>query len=587
MDPSAQPNAAAAAKTAINLDYLAPTLSAIVAGIIHHAYREKKELSWGEVLLIASPSMPILCQLVLKCLTWALSFVVELGKWDVSWFKGWFSTATDEQLLDKNAGLVEDGQIPVYWNFTPDKTPAQKMVEWQKEGYCIGLFNTMNICVDDFIQTFSHVACRNTCAQDATKLVWYHEFDVGQMHVCMYINKNTTYMAGKSIDPNVPLVIKSFDLWHIVYKALFPVIYKENTSRFRISRIHNQYAEEIMETVKKYKAGKLVNLNFLFAGPPGTCKTYAARAIAAEMNRTLVEIDLKSIVTEDEFLEHFNDKTHKCVFLLDELDLMCPSREMDDLLLKSMEQERKQKMGLTLLTNGSTSSESDSDISDQQQFGLLQQINQKLDTILGFQDWVKYALVVIVRLLFLLCGMQGTVAQEHIIKLDERLKLEKGSSYSIKVTKVFGLYEKMDPTGVELVYPEGTGNNNPIEANSKPKLKPFTLRTLLSFISGGSTPTDLCIVATTNRPHLIDEALLRPGRLRLIEFHNLRKVDALAMIKEEYPEMTEEVLTQVGYTDFQCSGALVSAILASTVSLTKFMEVFERELKKMSAVCSS
>ncbi len=91
----------------------------------------------------------------------------------------------------------------------------------------------------------------------------------------------------------------------------------------------------------------------------------------------------------------------------------------------------------------------------------------------------------------------------------------------------------------------------------------------------------MVIIATTNRPEKLDPALIRPGRLRLIEFKNLRKIDAVSMLLENYPnekEAIENGLNEIGYEDYMSNGALLEAVMSSTSTLDKTLKTFQREL---------
>jgi ATP-dependent 26S proteasome regulatory subunit len=98
---------------------------------------------------------------------------------------------------------------------------------------------------------------------------------------------------------------------------------------------------------------------------------------------------------------------------------------------------------------------------------------------------------------------------------------------------------------------------------------------------GGNTPDELVIIATTNRPEKLDPALIRPGRLRLMEFKNLRSCDVVNMLLETYPEEKEEIekhLERISYEDYQMSGALLEAIMSSCNNINDIFEVIQREL---------
>ncbi len=566
-------------KPAMNLDYLAPTLSAIFAGCIHHVCSKNQELKMVDLLLILSPSLPVICQVIMKMVTLLLNttLLTLSSSCDLSNVLGILQLFKSDV---KGKGLDADGS-PIYEHFSTTMTPAEKMVEWQQKGYFISIKQLIGPNHDG---SFWVGIIYNVTKITSSKLAhFHHEFKIGDDTACIYVLDNKIFIASTN---------QKYLYSENIYNALWPTVYSENRSKYRISRIHNQCSQEIFETIKKYKtkgADSNVILNFMFAGPPGTCKTFAARAIAKELYRTLVEIDLKTINTEPEFFaifEKYKPTTH--VFLMDEIDLMCPTRQYDDAIIAKQLSDRMKSV-ITTTTGSGSGSESDSDtvsLNDMSANNLnikteLRELREKLDKLLSFQDWLKTSVLHAINLMYLIMINSGQISQSFFSKL---FMYEANVSVTTTFTQKYG-------TQMQTYINDYSGNNtiinNASNENSiqpKPPI-PFTLRTMLTFISGGTTPDGLCICATTNRPEMIDPALVRPGRLRLMKFENLRVQDAVAMIHDEYPDSDMDLirneLNRVGYTNHQISGALLSALIASTVNIAQLMTLFERELKQL------
>lgn len=115
-------------------------------------------------------------------------------------------------------------------------------------------------------------------------------------------------------------------------------------------------------------------------------------------------------------------------------------------------------------------------------------------------------------------------------------------------------------------------NANEIEKKTNSKiLRPLTLQSLLTLISGPSTPCDLVIIATTNYPDKLDKALIRAGRLTLLEFGYLRYEDIVNMLNEEYDK--ESIISKlnkidkIDNIDRKISGATLNYIISCTNNL--------------------
>lgn len=586
----------------LNLDYLTPTLSAICAGVIHHICNKKEPLTYVDVLLIISPSLPVLLGLVIKIITFMINWIAN-GTQNMN--LGFLGTMIQKmnsmmnlkQKVNNTHSFDEKGRL-IFQKYTVNIDISKKMTEWQQKGYKITYDKDH---YDTFIcKMVQHFTGINTMGNIYFKN-FYHEFMINHNKIIVYLENNdncekcgySSYIVSSS---------KNMGLDN-VWNALNPTKYIENTSYYRISRIYNEYRDELLHTVKMYK-DKLTNkrkvcMNFCFAGPPGTSKTYGARAIAKELSREIFEINLSKIVYEEDFLALFSEENvKKYVFLLDEIDLMCPSREFDDKLIKSAEETRLGTFGITKSNNVIDSESENSSLTEEEGFenkklshqitilqSEIRKLHEKMDKTSVFQDWLKSFLekfyrvtnellyISLTRCFISISDVLGATTLSSINEYNNFFF--KGVDGSTKVKqklleeKIFGINSSSNDSL--------TSNNSSISTVKTP----FTLRTLLNFISGGNTHDDLVIIATTNRPEKLDPALIRPGRLRLIEFKNLRKEDAVCMLLENYPEEKEAIecgLEEIGYEDYMSNGALLEAVMSSTSSLKKTLETFQREL---------
>lgn len=591
----------------INLDYLVPTLSAICAGVIHHICNKKEALTYVDLLLIISPSLPVLLGLVVKIITFMINWLAN-GTQNMN--LGFLGTMIQKMnsilqlnkqnvTFNNNDSLDKDGRI-IFQKYTVNIDISKKMTEWQNMNYYIIQHKetTCESILFKIIQKFTNILYdRNLIFVN-----FYHEMTFENNKVIIYFvnipnsDKYNLYIASSS---------EEYLLTTNIYRKLYPSTYVENISYYRISRIYNEYRDELLHTVKMYKAKstnkRKVCMNFCFAGPPGTSKTYGARAIAKELTREIFEINLSKIVYEEDFLALFSEENiKKYVFLLDEIDLMCPSREFDDKLIKSAEETRLTTFGITKSNTDvvidydsehSSLTEEDGFVNKKllHQIHLLQdevrKLHEKMDKTSSFQDWLKSFLekfyritseLLYINLIRHFIPIYDVFGATTLSSINEYNKIfVKHYDGGIKVSqklleeKIFGINSSSNDGS--------TSNNSPMSAIKTP----FTLRTLLNFISGGNTHDDLVIIATTNRPEKLDPALIRPGRLRLIEFKNLRKEDAVCMLLENYPEEKEAIergLDEIGYTDYMSNGALLEAVISSTHTLEKTLKTFQREL---------
>ncbi len=607
----------AVAKPSINisLDYLVPTLSAIGAGIIHHICNKKEKLTYVDVLLIISPSLPVLLGVVIKIIAFMINWIANGTQNMNLGFLGTFiqkinSYMNFKQKVDNTHSFDNEGRI-IFHKYTVDIDISKKMTEWQKEGYYVYFYD------DEFPSLCLHIIEKIT----KTSLILLEKPPKGHKFVNFYnefvINDEKVFFYAKHMKDNkyqLYIASKNKELIHYrpIYTHLFPSKYTENTSYYRISRIYNEYREELLHTIQMYKEKSMsrrkVCMNFCFAGPPGTSKTYAARAIAKELGREIFEINLSKIVFEEEFFELFKEENiKKYVYLLDEIDLMCPSREFDDKLIKSAEETRLTTFGVTTCSSTksiATENESEtSSLTEEDGYGnvnkqLLHKINllqedmrklhEKMEKTLSFQEWLKSYLThfcqISMEFLYLIVCKSSNTNLKEIVETNFLEGYKNNfftESNGITRIKPNFIEEKVISffylnTGLT----NSTSNNSSFESKSQNKT-PFTLRKLLNFISGGNTHDDLVIIATTNRPEKLDPALIRPGRLRLVEFKNLRKVDAVAMLLENYPEQRIAIecgLDEIGYEDYMSNGALLEAVMSSTSTLEKTLQTFQREL---------
>ncbi len=589
----------------ISLDYLVPTLSAIGAGIIHHICNKKEKLTYVDVLLIISPSLPVLLGTIIKIIAFMINWIANGTQNMNLGFVGTFiqkvnSYMNFKQKVDNTHSFDKEGRI-IFQKYTVNIDISKKMTEWQNKGYFIHRINgELNGYEADVISKFTGFTAGLLQNKKNIFVNFYHEFELNKEKIIIYI---------ENIEKNIYIqYIVSSTVKYLntstVYYHINPPTYTENTSYYRISRIYNEYREELLHTIQMYKEKSInrrkVCMNFCFAGPPGTSKTYAARAIAKELSREIFEINLSKIVLEEEFLALFTEENiKKYVYLLDEIDLMCPSREFDDKLIKSAEETRLTTFGVTTTCNDKSVESEESSLTEEDVYGninkqLLNKINllhedmrklqEKMDKTSSFHEWLKSYLTqfcqITMEFLYFLCIKYTSLPNSFIF--NKKLPDEYKNSITPDSTIKSDIFDEKAKSFFNLNtdFTKNTSNNSS-ETKSLGNKTPFTLRTLLNFISGGNTHDDLVIIATTNRVEKLDPALIRPGRLRLVEFKNLRKVDAVSMLLENYPEQRiaiESGLDEIGYEDYISNGALLEAVMSSTSTLEKTLQTFQREL---------
>ncbi len=654
----------------INFDYLAPTVSAIVAGVIHHIGREKKELTMMDFLLIISPSVPVISALILKLIAMGLAVMAAgieggaklgaVGKTIV-----WLSEKLN---IKRNDGMYKDKAFDeygrmIFQKYTVDFDMNKKVAEWQKQGLHVSLIrqnlNALSLggtYLDVIFQRTKTYPCRVLSNKsmitifrnfydvlefkgEGTQAHLYVEMVIAPDDIKNLVENPSLSIYNEEIYKNISVYVYIASTKRYGYSEIFRLVYheyyQENHSSFRLSRIHNEHSDQIRTAIKRYKIQRKfqsfcpadhklenidlssmrpVSLNFCFAGPPGTSKTYAARAIAKEINRDIAEIDLSKIVYEEEFFEFFKKRdVLSFVFLLDEIDLMCPSRDLDDKLIKMKEEQRFEKLGMGMGSDGGnrdrsgcgiasddgslSDSESDSSIaSTQKSSGRDESLNRKvLERLGGMEERfgrMEKRLNMVYHILDVLQKMLANVLGAICYGIfmcfkyitNEPVQSDVRVAHTDKKEMVYKTLEKycnIFTFGVDPKYRRDTSIDSSVENKEK---APFTLRTLLNFISGGKTPEGLIIIATTNRPDKLDPALIRPGRLRLVEFKNLRRCDAVALLSENF--VTEEDkaeieagLDRIGYQDYAASGALLEAIMSSSNSVKEVFVSLDRELR--------
>lgn len=264
----------------------------------------------------------------------------------------------------------------------------------------------------------------------------------------------------------------------------------ENKNYYRLNSYYNEHIPKIINTVNKFKlflAGHHppISCNFCFVGKPGTSKTSVCKAIASELDRTPVEIDLLKFPFEDELYDFIFEKNDykKCVYIFEEIDSFCPTRI---------------------------------DTHD---------INNCMKSIM----------------------LKGMLPGDENIKKENNNDDHKTDKENITISK------------------------------SIQRKTPVTLRTLLTLLSGVDSKYEACFLANANDPDKLDNALIRPGRLKLLEFKNLRKIDLINMLSELYDK--NDVGQNVSfYNDYMISGASLRHIMNCTNTFEEAISEIKQEL---------
>lgn len=193
----------------VNFDYLAPTLSAICAGVIHHICNKKEALTYVDFLLIVSPSLPVLLGIVLKMFAFIVNLIANgtqhmnlgfLGTM-IQKVNGWLRL--DRSNTNKTDSLDENGRI-IFYKYTVNIDISKKMTEWQMMKYHIVQHTNMSIdiYISGIIQHFTNILYdRNMCFVN-----FYHEFMIEGQIVILYFenisnsDKYNIYVASSSKD---------------------------------------------------------------------------------------------------------------------------------------------------------------------------------------------------------------------------------------------------------------------------------------------------------------------------------------------------------------------------------------------------
>jgi ATP-dependent 26S proteasome regulatory subunit len=111
----------------------------------------------------------------------------------------------------------------------------------------------------------------------------------------------------------------------------------------KLTSCYNEHISKIITNVNKFKLflkgdHPMITCNFCFVGNPGTCKTYTCKAIAYELERTPIEINLLKYLFEDELYKFiFTENDYKkCVYIFEEIDAFCPVIKNDKDINNSM-----------------------------------------------------------------------------------------------------------------------------------------------------------------------------------------------------------------------------------------------------------
>lgn len=609
---------------------MAATVVTICGSIIYHVWKENKELNTGSIMLILYPSLTslvtilfdwadeIIHQLTTFVLfftnsqrllssdsssstsTSALTSVVEIenlklqsihshydlsriqalnndliasqGKINLFSFSNWFTIKSKEK---KAVSLLPDGR------FVSDKYRLRRNAhdiinEWEAEEYRIMIMRTQGYnvelmqCLQQIQPFISRVPESFLYRLDTSPII-----QSGHVNLMWLSTAPTALMAGEKGEPRctcitVIAVSKDFTLTSSTNREVFQtfnswpldltfIMKPPNPSPYSLDKIYNEHAEEIKHTVAQYKifaensTARKVCCNFCFAGPTGTSKTFAARAIAQTLNRLLVEVDLKKFKTEKDFFKFISEhSTNSSVFLLDEIDLMCPTRSFDDAVLTI---ERKKRLSALTMDSDTTDDTEDFEFpSDRMTLTHKTMAQEKSITKLTKE-------------------MMLARVQTAVTSASAKQQQEKDQLCQAQVGMTFLEASKALASNGKVSFIDENENTE------EPDCVPVTLRTLLTWIAGPHTPSNLVVIGTTNCPEKLAPELVRPGRLRLLHFRNLRKVDFCQLICETFPRDKVEALAQrIKYTDYQLSGATVEAIMSSCMTMQQLEFALTREL---------
>ena len=133
------------------------------------------------------------------------------------------------------------------------------------------------------------------------------------------------------------------------------------------------------------------------------------------------------------------------------------------------------------------------------------------------------------------------------------------------VRELFDLAKQKSPTIIFIDEIDAIGSKRLDSSTSGDREVQRTLMQLLAEMDGFESTSNIKIIAATNRPELLDKALLRPGRLdRIIEIGLPDKdgrLDILQIISKQIPTDKEVNLQQISLQTTGFSGAELKALI--------------------------
>lgn len=88
------------------------------------------------------------------------------------------------------------------------------------------------------------------------------------------------------------------------------ILYNNNITK-SFNELYYNNKDELLNHINEYKKKKIKKMSFLLHGEPGTGKTSFIKAIAKELNRAILYIDLKKIKTLDDLRHIFYGSSHR------------------------------------------------------------------------------------------------------------------------------------------------------------------------------------------------------------------------------------------------------------------------------------
>ncbi len=133
------------------------------------------------------------------------------------------------------------------------------------------------------------------------------------------------------------------------------------------------------------------------------------------------------------------------------------------------------------------------------------------------------------------------------------------------VRELFDLAKQKSPTIIFIDEIDAIGSKRLDSSTSGDREVQRTLMQLLAEMDGFESTSNIKIIAATNRPELLDKALLRPGRLdRIIEIglpDKDSRLDILQIISKQIPTDKEVNLQQISVQTKGFSGAELKALI--------------------------